>query len=139
LNWLFLIKSKTYQKLFNMEKWGRLRKRNINGVNLIEVHCIHVINITMKSFVQLTYANKKLRKIKYYLGLKSCLTSLKSSPVILHLTYCTLFFVEKLMTSLGKILAIRIRIRFVSLKLPVRIWYACSPYKHIWTFHFQNY
>jgi hypothetical protein len=48
-----------------MEKEERrwLRKSNIDGVNLIKVHHMHVVNIMMKPLVQLIYANTIFLKI----------------------------------------------------------------------------
>jgi hypothetical protein len=52
----YICMNETHQKL--LKGGRRLRKSNIDGVNLIKVHYMHIVSITMKPFVQLIYINK---------------------------------------------------------------------------------
>jgi hypothetical protein len=44
--------------LYNSKRWEGIKKKekgNIDGVNLVKVHYIHAINITMKLLCKITF------------------------------------------------------------------------------------
>jgi hypothetical protein len=59
------------------EKRG-LRNSNRDRVNLIKAHYMNVVNITIKTFIQLIYANEKLNETVKHKFLKNKLSSFKN-------------------------------------------------------------